>query len=183
MSQEPKAGMSTSRRRPLRDDILVRLPFLADFAAAAALRLRPGSPLRRRGIKLALRIAWKAISRGDFEPARLAYERDAEVFLFGAEGLGLAGRYTGERGWTEFIGDIFENFDEPRWTTQRVRDAGDRLVAEIGLTASGKVSGAPVGESIATVYYLSSGGKIARQDIFWKPDSWNLALEAAGLSE
>ena len=182
MSQEPNAGISTSRR-PLRDDILVRLPFLVDFAAAAALRLRPGSPLRRRGIKLALRIAWKAISRGDFEPARLAYERDAEVFLFGAEGLGLAGRYSGERGWTEFIGDIFENFGEPRWTTQRVRDAGDRLVAEIALTGTGKVSGAPVAESVATVYHLSSGGKVARQDVFWKPDSWNLALEAAGLSE
>jgi ketosteroid isomerase-like protein len=181
-SGEPNAGISTSRR-PLRDDIFVRLPFLADFAAAAASRLRPGSPLRQRGIKWAFRIAWEANSRGDFEPARLAYERDAEVVLFGAEGLGLAGRYSGERGWTEFIGDIFENFSEPRWTTQRVRDAGDRLVAEMRLTASGKVSGAPVRETIATVYYLSSGGKIARQEVFWRPDSWNLALKAAGLSE
>ena len=180
---EELTGISPKSRRPLRDQIAVRLPFLVDLGAAAGLRLPPGSPLRRRGIKLAFRVAWKAISRGDFEPARLIYERDAEVFLFGAEGLGLAGRYSGELGWAEFIGDIFENFGEPRWTTHRVRDAGDRLVAEIGLTASGKVSGAPVAESLATVYYLSPGGKIARQEVFWQRDSWNLALEAAGLSE
>jgi hypothetical protein len=105
------------------------------------------------------------------------------VFLFGAEGLGLAERYSGERGWTDFIGDIFETFGEPRFTTQRVVDGGDRLVAEMGLTASGKASGVPVEASVGTVYYLSSGGKIARQDVFWKPGSWNLALEAARLSE
>ncbi len=131
---------------------------------------------------LALRVAWEAVNRRDFEPARLAYKRDAEVFLFGAEGLGLAARYSGERGWTDFIGDIFENFGEPRFTVQRLWDGGDRLVAEIGLTASGKTSGAPVEAAVGTVYYFSAGGKIARQDVFWKPDSWNLALEAAGLS-
>lgn len=110
-------------------------------------------------------------------------EAASRLPVVGAEGLGLASRYSGERGWTEFIGDIFENFGEPQFTTHRVRDAGDRLVAEIGLTASGKVSGAPVRRSVGTVYYLSPGGKIARQDVFWRPDSWNLALEAAGLSE
>ena len=162
---------------------MVRLPFLVDLVAAAALRLPPGSPLRRRGVKLAFSAAWDGISRGDFEPARLIYERDAEVFLFGAEGLGLAERYTGERGWAEFIGDIFENFGEPQFTTQRVRDCGDRVVAEIGLTASGKVSGVPVLRSVGTVYFLSPRGKIARQDVFWQHDSWSLALEAAGLSE
>jgi hypothetical protein len=178
MTQEPKQAT----RRPLRDEILVRVPFVADFFAAAILRLRPGSPLRRRGIKFAFRTTWKANSRGDFEPARLFYERDAEVFLYGAEGLGLAGRYLGERGWTEFIGDIVETFGEPEWTMLRVRDAGDRLVAEIGLSGTGKVSGAPVEETVATVYFFSSAGKIACQEVFWKPDAWSLALEAAGLS-
>jgi hypothetical protein len=183
MSQEPKAQVSTNRGRPLRDEIVVRFPFLVDLAAAAVLRLRPGSQLRQRVIELAFRTAWEANARHDFEPSRLLYERDTEVFLFGADGLGLAGRYSGQRGWTEFIGDILENFGEPQWTTQRVWDAGDRLVAEITLTGSGKASGAPVEESIATVYYFSRRGKIARQEVFWKPDSWNLALEAAGLSE
>jgi hypothetical protein len=183
MSEESKAEVSPASGRPLGDEILVRMPFLSDLSLAAASKLRPASPLRRRGVKLAFRIAWKANSRGDFEPARLFYERDAEVVLYGAEGLGLAGRYLGERGWTEFIGDIVQTFGDPRWTMQRVRDAGDRLVAEIGLSGTGKVSGAPVEETVATVYYFSSRGKIARQEVYWKPDGWKLALKAAELAE
>ena len=127
--------------------------------------------------------AWNAVSRGDFEPARRVYERDAEVFLYGVEGLGLADRYKGERGWQAFARDIFENFGEPRFTTRRVRDCGDRIVAEIGLVASGKVSGVPVTHTFSNVYFFSPQGTIVRQDVFWQHDSWNLALEAAGLSE
>ena len=171
-----------SHARPFRDQLAVRLPFLVDLGTAAALRLSPGSWLRRRGVKLALRAAWDGINRRDFEPARLFYERDAEVFLVGAEGLGLAERYTGERGWIEFIGDIFENFGEPRFTTQRVRDGRGRIVAEIALAASGKVSGVPVTRSVSTIYWFSPRGRIARQDVFWERDSWHLALEAAGLA-
>jgi hypothetical protein len=130
---------------------------------------------------LSLRIAWRAIGRGDFEVPRLAYEPDVEVVLVGAEGLGLAGHYSGQLGWTEFIGDIFESFGEPRWTTHRLRDAGDRLVAEIRLTGRGKASGAPVAESVTTVYWFSSRGKVARQDVFWMAGAWDRALEAAGL--
>lgn len=182
MSQEPTAE-ALSHRRPARDQILVRLPFLVDLVAAAALRLPPGSPLRRRGVKWGFSTAWDGLSRGDFEPARLIYEGDAEVFLFGVEGLGLAERYTGERGWHEFARDIFENFGEPRFTTQRVRDCGDLIVAEIALAASGKVSGVPVVRSVSNVYSFSPRGKIARQDVFWQHDSWSLALAAAGLAE
>ena len=182
MSEEPKAGLA-SHRRPFRDRVAVRFPVLIDLAAPAALMLSPGSPTRRRGLKLAFRAAWDGISRGDSEVARLLYERDAEVFLFGAEGLGLADRYSGAGGWTDFIGDIFENFAEPRFTTQRVRDGGDRVVAEIALTASGRMSGFPVEDAVVTIYHLSSRGKIARQDVFWHADSWDRALEAAGLSD
>ena len=139
--------------------------------------------MRRRGVQRALRAAWDGINRGDFEPALLFYERDAEVFLFGAEGLGLAERYSGERGWADFIDDIFENFAEPRFTVRRVRDGRDRLVAQVVLTARGKASGVQVVQANSTVYYFSPRGKIARQDVFYQRDSWNLALEAAGLSE
>ena len=33
-----------------------------------------------------------------------------------------------------------------------------------------------------SVYYLSPGGRVARQEAFYQ-DGWRLALEAAGLSE
>ena len=156
---------------------------MVDLAANAASRLPPGSSLRRRGIKLAFRSAWEGINRRDPEPASLLYESDAQVFLFGAEGLGLADRYSGAGGWTEFIGDVFENFGQPRFTVRRVLEGGDRVAAEIALTATGKVSGFPVEGVVGVVYYLSSRGKIARQDVFWQHDSWTLALEAAGLKD
>ena len=183
MPEEPTAWISPDSRRPFWDRIVVRLPFLVDLGAAAGLRLPSDSPLRRRGVKQALRAAWDGINRGDVEPARLFYERDAEVFLFGAEGLGLDERYSGQRGWVDFIGDIFENFAEPRFTVRRVRDGGDRLVVELELTARGKGSGVQLVKANSTVYYLSPRGKIARQDVFWQGDSWNVALEAAGLPE
>ena len=160
----------------------MRFPFLVDLTARAFSRLPAGSPLRRRMVAWALRVAWDGINRGDFEPARLAYERDAEVYLFGAEGLGLADRYSGDDGWADFIGDIFENFGDPRFTARRVVDGKDRLVVEMALTASGKSSGFPFEGTLAGVYYLSSRGKIARQEVFWQRDSWSLALTAAELS-
>ena len=83
----------------------------------------------------------------------------------------------------DFINDIFENFGEARFTVGRVLDGGDRIVAEVVLTASGKASGVPVGRSVSTIYFFSPHGRVLRQDIFWQGDGWKLALEAAGLSE
>ncbi len=40
-------------------------------------------------------MAWGGINRGDFEPALLTYERDVEVRVFGAAGVGLAESYSG----------------------------------------------------------------------------------------
>ena len=175
-------GMSGEEGRPVGERIVVRFPFLMSLGARALARLRPGSRLRQRTIATGFRTAWAAINRGDFELAVLAYERDADVFLFGADGVGLTDHYSGEQGWPEFIRDIFETFGQPRFTVRRVVDGGDRIVAEIGLTATGRASGAPVEQATASVYYLSPRGKITRQDVFWHDDRWQLALEAAGLS-
>jgi hypothetical protein len=78
---------------------------------------------------------------------------------------------------------MFESFGEPRFEVRRVLDGGNRLVAEVVLTASGKLSGAPVEGSTSNVYYLSPRGKVARQELFWLDNSWDAALQAAGLSE
>jgi hypothetical protein len=176
-------GISPNSRRPYREQVLVRLPFLADLVAATVLRLAPGAPLRRRFLKEVFRVAWGGINRGDFEPALLAYERDVEVHVFGAAGVGLAASYFGERGWLDLFSDMFESFGEPRFEVRRVLDGGDRPVAEVVLTASGKLSGAPVEGSTSNVYYLSPRGKVARQELFWLDNSWDAALQAAGLSE
>ena len=183
MSEAPRAGTSPNSRRPFRDEVLVRFPFLAGLVAATAVRLTPGSRLRRRVIEQVLRVAWDGINRGDFEPALLAYERDVEVRVFGPAGIGLAESYSGDRGWLDLFSDMFESLGEARFAVGRVLDGGDRLVVEVALTASGRLSGAPVEGSTSNVYYLSSRGKVARQELFWLDNSWDAALEAAGLQK
>ena len=179
MSQE-NVAVQHARSRPVRDQILLRTPFV-DRAIARWSRLPPGSPLRRRLVKNALQRSFDAISRNDLEVPVLFYEPDAAIFMSGASALGLAEVYTGDQGWHDVFSDIHEHFVEPRWTVRRVVDAGDRLAAEVGFVGQGKTSGAQVEISNGTAYYFSQRGKVARQDIFW--DGWDLALEAMELRE
>ncbi len=181
MATDPRGVETSSADRPLRDQLVLRFPLLIDLAAKAVRKLPPGTRLRRRLIKRTFEIVWEAINRGDFAPALLAYESDAEVQIVGASGVGLAGSYSGRSGWTDFIDDIFENFGASHFTVRRVKDGGDRVVAELVLTATGKVSGAQVVETTTSVYYLSPRGKVVRQTVYWQQDSWNTALDAAGL--
>ena len=168
--------------RSVEEQILVRMPFLADRALARMASLPPGSALRRRLLTRGLRRAFDAVARNDPEVPLWGYEPDVEIRLFGAAGLGFKNRYEGHQGWLDFVGDFYETFVEPRDTVKRVLDAGDRLVAEVEFQGQGKASGVGVGNTWSTVYYLSPRGKIRRQDIFFE-GGWTLALEAAGLSE
>ena len=130
----------------------------------------------------ALRHGFDAISRNDPDVPLLGYEPDVEMFISGAAGLGFAERYSGHQGWLDFVSDFNEAFAESRYIVNRVLDAGDRWVAEVGFLGQGKTSGAQVENNWGTVYFFSPRGKIQRQDVFWQ-DGWRLALEAAGLSE
>ena len=169
-------------RRSVEEQIVVRMPFLADRALARMASLPPGSALRRRLLTRGLRRGFDAVSRSDLVVPLLGYEPDVEILISGAAGLGLAESYSGHRGWRDFVSDFFEDFPQPHFTVNRVLDAGDRLVAEVKFQGQGKASGVGVGNTWGTVYYLSPRGKIRRQDIFFR-DGWKLALEAAGLSE
>ena len=183
MSQDARQVLSPNSRRPLREQALVHFPVLADLVTAATLRLTPGTSLRRRVIKELFRAAWDGINRGDFEPALLVYERDVEVRVFGAAGVGLADSYSGQRGWLNYFSDLLESFDEPFFEARRIVDGGDRLVAEVAFSGSGKLSGAPFELATCHVYYLSRRGKITRQESFWVDGSWDEALQAAGLQK
>jgi ketosteroid isomerase-like protein len=183
MSQENRSRAAKSAaRRPIADQIVLRMPFLADFVLARLASLPPGSTLRGRLVPWGLRRGFEAVSRNDFDLPLLGYEPDVEFRVFGAAGLGFENGYEGHQGWLDFTSTFFETFVEPRNTVKRVLDAGDRWVAEAEFQGQGKASGVGVGNTYGTVYYLSPRGKIRRQDIFFE-GGWTLALEAAGLSE
>jgi ketosteroid isomerase-like protein len=129
-----------------------------------------------------MRRSFDGQSRRDIELTLLCYEPDVEILLSGAAGLGLAERYVGHEGWRRFYGDLYESFVEPRFSLGRVLDAGDQIVFEFHFDAKGRASGAGVRLSATTAARLSAGGKIERQDLFWR-GTWEDALEAAGLRE
>jgi ketosteroid isomerase-like protein len=183
MSQENAAVAKAATRRPIVDQIALRMPFLVNFVLARFARLPPGSPLRRRLLPWALQHGFDAVSRNDFDVALLAYEPDAEGFLFGAAGVGFTESFSGHQGWHDSASDLFGNFVETRITVKRALDAGDRWVAELETLGQGKASGLPFATNWGTAYFLSPRGKISRQEIFWAEDGWSQALEAAGLSE
>ena len=133
-------------------------------------------------IRSLLQAAFDSIARQEIEVALDGFEPDVEFNNVGLQGVGLAEHYSGHDGWHEWAADIFDTWDNPRWTVTRVLDGGDRFVAEIDLTARGKSSGALVTLNWAAVYYVTARGTISRQDSFGH-DAWNQALEAAGLSE
>jgi hypothetical protein len=170
-------------RRPFLERVALGAPVLVRLGAAVGLRLKPGNRVRRWAVRRAFQSAWAGINRGDFEPALLFYERDAEVRLHGAAAVGLADSYSGNRGWPDFIGDVLDNFGDPHFEVRRVRDGGHRLVMEVVLTATGKASGAPVEQSTGNIYLLSPGGRIIRQEIFFQADGWERALAAAGFAD
>jgi hypothetical protein len=170
-------------RRPIVDQIGLRMPRLMDIALARMAGMPPGSATRERLLRRVLRGGFDALGRMDVEVALLGYEPDCENVLFGAAGLGLAERYVGHQGWRELIGDVYENFGKPDFTMKRVVDGGDRWVVEVDFVGQGKGSGAQVVLNWGTVYYLSPVGKISRQEYFWQQGGWDLALQAAGLSE
>ena len=182
MSEETTAAVKPIGRRPVIDQIQLRLPRLVDYLLAGMTRLPPGSAIRKRLLRRVLCGGFDALGRMDVEVAVLGYEPDCENLLFGAAGLGLAERYLGHQGWRDLIGDVYEIFGEPHFTVKRVLDGGDRWVVEVDFVGHGRASGAQVVLNWGTVYFLSARGKISRQEYFWQQDGWNSALKAAGLS-
>jgi ketosteroid isomerase-like protein len=180
---EENVGATKTAARPIEDQILLRIPFLADFALARIANLPPGTSLRRRLVGWGLRHGFDAVARNDPEVVLLAYERDLEIFPTGASGVGFAEAYRGHQGFRDFASDFNENFVNARIAVKRVLDAGDRWVVDVGYVGRGETSGAEVAANWGTVYYLSPRGKIRRQHAFWGQDGWSQALKAAGLSE
>ena len=88
--------------------------------------------------------------------------------------------YYGHDGVRKLTRQWAENFDDFGIDVRELHDAGGTVVALIELTGQTKDSGIPMGMEIGAVFSGFRDGKIAQQRLF---SSWELALEAAGLSE
>jgi ketosteroid isomerase-like protein len=167
-------------KRPLLDRVLVRMPRVSRAVLEVMRRLPPGFFARRRFVAWAVRRSLRSYERMDVAFNALLYEPDVEIRLKGADGLGLSDRYVGEEGWRQYLGDLYENFSEPRLRLVRILDAGDRFVLVFIFSGRGSASGVAIELQVASVIRLAPGGLIASQDLLWN-GTWEQALEAAGL--
>ncbi|HKG36796.1 MAG TPA: nuclear transport factor 2 family protein [Solirubrobacterales bacterium] len=180
MSREPTA--QSPGERDTVDRLLLRLPVLANFIGAGIDRVRPGSGLRRRLIRLQFGRAFAAMARSDVEVVVLYYEPDAEVWVRGMAGVGISECYRGRDGVRALYADLDEAFDTWSWTIRSVTDAGDQLAVRADFIGVGRGSGVTTTvEDGGTVIERSPRGLVTRQEWFAQQGGGGMAVEAAGL--
>jgi uncharacterized protein len=87
--------------------------------------------------------------------------------------------YIGPGGIGRIAAAISESFDELRWDTERMIDAGDCVVALYRSRGRIKGSDAPIEAPVGAVFYVRDG-KVMRALFYF---SWADALEAVGLAD
>jgi hypothetical protein len=122
------------------------------------------------------------MARGDTEAMLVSYEPDAEIWIYGLEGVGIDRFYRGPEIGT-MMGDMDEAFGRWSWTPRELVDGGDRIAIRANFEAHGRLSG--VRTTIVdggTAIKLSRRGKVAWQEWYGEADGWTKALAAVGLS-
>jgi ketosteroid isomerase-like protein len=123
----------------------------------------------------------EALNRRDYEAIRELMDPDFEfVSAISAALLGERARtnaYRGIEGLRQFMQEIEESFADFRFETEGVREAGDRLVEFVRLSARGRGSGVPVELEVTRVFEFR-GEVVRRVSVYLDRDE---ALRAAGL--
>jgi hypothetical protein len=179
----PKAPQGASERDVL-DRLLVRAPSLVGSITGGLLRLKPGSPLRRRLVNLLVRRGFSAMARSDVEVVVLSYEPDAEVWMRSMSGVGMSDCYRGHDGIRTLYADLDEVFREWRWSIRAIADAGDGIAVRADFVGYGRSSGVETTVNDGgTAVKLSDRGRVAWQEWFAEQDGWTKALEVVGLRQ
>ena len=119
------------------------------------------------------------MNRSDVELVVSFFEPDAEVYMRGMEGVGIAARYDGHDGIRALYSDLDEAWDDWSYAIREIVDRGDRLVARADFVGRGRTSGAQITlSSVGTIIEVSPRGKVARQTWIVEPDGWSEALGA-----
>jgi uncharacterized protein len=138
--------------------------------------------MSRENVEL-IRRGYEAWNSGDAETALAMFDPDVEILLATDAGtvwgLDLQQSYRGVEGFMRFLGDFSDAWEEFRWEPVDYRDAGDRVLVLIHLTARGRGSGIELDVNMAHVCDVQAD-KVVRHETFMDPRD---GLEAVGLSE
>jgi hypothetical protein len=171
---------SRKRQRPIEERLALAIPGpVLHLAFAAALRLPPGSDLRRRLLKRSAVRLLEATGRGAFDFGLLAYEPDVELHVLGdiARSLGLAYTYRCHQGVRDMWGQYLRDTEQLQVEAEQLIDLGNRMALRVTLVGTGQTSGVTTRNTEGFVFYFSPRGLISRQEIYW---SWQDALAALG---
>ena len=124
-----------------------------------------------------VRLGYEAFNRGDLDAALAGLHPDVEwsVLAF----LPEAEVYRGPDGVRAFWEMWFENFEEFQIEVEEIVDVGDRILALIAISGSGRGSGVDVQTPTFAQIWTYEEGKVTRVEMLIKED----ALASLGLRE
>jgi ketosteroid isomerase-like protein len=124
-----------------------------------------------------VRTAYEALDRSDLDGVLAALAPDVEVVTSGLF-VGQDPVYRGHDGFKKFWRDFRGTWESLHLTIDDLRDCDDRVVARVTFEARGR-DGMEVSRQTGIVYTLRDGLATRIEN----HESWDEALEAAGLSE
>jgi uncharacterized protein len=130
-----------------------------------------------------VRRGYEALNAGNLEEVFALFDPEVEVEPGldpdGTGGLDFRGTYRGVEGFLQFLAEIAEAWEDPRWVAEGFEDAGEDVVVFIRFIGKGKGSGVEINQPIAHVCTVRDG-KLIKAVAFWDRGA---ALEAVGLRE
>lgn len=166
-----------SKRRPLDEALLFRVPALVNQASALVFRLPVGSRLRTRLLGFLVRRAGNAVNRGDFDFLKAAvYAPDAEL-SFATRLADFEPSYSGRDAAFEAYRTWRESWEDYRREPREFVDLGDRLLILLRESGRGRESGVPIDAPFAMLVTFRKGRIVHHREF---PD-WDQALAAAGM--
>lgn len=176
----PPLSESASRRRTPDERVLVRFPALARPLAAAVMRRPPQSRLRQWALARAMRRAYAAANRRDFDlvgalhdpeheyrPSRDLMPPDLEPVFHGHDGYLRLWRY-----WLDAFEDI-------RWDPEEMLDLGAKVLVTTQQVGHGSGSGVAVSKPVFQLFTFRRGLVVRQEDFVDRSE----ALEAVGMRE
>lgn len=165
------------RRRGLDEHIAVALPSLGRRLRAATARLAAGSRLRRAALTRAVRTAYAATNRDDYEVMQASLHPDVEFIPpeRGQAGLGFDPVYRGPEGVARFVKEWKSGFSRFRYEPLEIADAGGvSFAVRLGMIGTLRGAETEVREEYGIVVTLRDG-LVYRQENF---RNWSDALVA-----
>jgi ketosteroid isomerase-like protein len=167
-----------SRRRSIDQHLYVRVPGLYRLLVRGFARLPARSRLRRVTLARAVRLAYAAANRRDFDVVLLGwdpeseYRPSSELMPPDAESV-----FHGHDGYLRLWRYWLDAFDDIRWEPEEVLDFGDRFVVSTEQRGRGSGSGVAVTQAVFQVFTLRRGLVMRQEDFLDRAK----ALEAASL--